>query len=85
MELTEEGRLQLTAGVIVGVIAFQDLVDAFEKKRPELLQWPVVTDVLCGVRSIVVVGLDHVLSVELEGHQRIYEGKVQEGRTAISS
>ncbi len=66
MKFTEEGTLYLTSLVIVGRIALENLVHAFEDERPELLQGPVVENEVTCVRGVVMVGSDDVRAVQLQ-------------------
>lgn len=65
MKLAKECALYLTSFVVVGCVAFQNLVHAFEYECPELFEGSIVEYEVTGVGSVVVIRSHDTGAVQL--------------------
>lgn len=63
MELPEERRLQLSAVLVVSLVAFENLVEPFEQEGPELVERSKVAHTVGSMNAVMVIRLDHVRSI----------------------
>lgn len=65
MKLSKERYLELTAGMVRGIVTLQHLVDALEQKCPKAVQWPEVIYTVGNMGCVVMIWSHNILTIKL--------------------
>lgn len=65
MKLAKESSFKLAVPVIIGSIALQYLIEPLKEKCPETIYRTIISNESGNMGSIVVIGLDDVVSIQL--------------------